>query len=79
MPDISNFIGAVASVQEVTRYGWSTKEMKEIASILTLLQYNNIDTKTVNTRISTLVSHRKIYYTFDAVTKERINNALHNG
>lgn len=71
--------GIRIGVQEVTRYGWGTKEMEEIASILALLQYNNIDTNTINTRISTLVSHRKIYYTFDAVTKERINNALHNG
>lgn len=70
--------GIRIGVQEVTRYGWNAKEMKEIASILTLLQHNDIDTYTINTRISSLVSHREIHYTFATMTKERINNALHN-
>ena len=71
--------GIRIGVQEVTRYGWGAEEMKEIASILTLLQHNDINTNTINTRISSLVSHRQIHYTFDAITKERIDNALHNG
>ena len=71
--------GIRIGVQEVTRYGWGVEEMNEIASILALLQYNKIDTNTVNARISTLVSHRQIHYTFDAMTQERINNVLHNG
>lgn len=70
--------GIRIGVQEITRYGWGTKEMEEIASILTLLQHNDIDTDTVNTRISALVSHREVHYTFDTMTKERINYALHN-
>ena len=70
--------GIRIGVQAVTRYGWNLEDMKEIASILSALQADNIDAQILTQKISSLASHRDIRYTFDDKTMERINSALHN-
>lgn len=70
--------GIRIGVQEVTRYGWENKEMKEIAEILSTLRSPNIDKKSVEEKISALSSRRKICYTFNAEIIQEIDNILHN-
>lgn len=70
--------GIRIGVQEVTRYGWGTKEMKEIAEILSALQCPNIDKKSVEEKISALINHREICYTFDSSTIKKVDRILHN-
>lgn len=70
--------GVRIGVQAVTRYGWDADDMNEIATILSALYAGNTDERMLTQKISTLARRRKIHYTFDDKTMERINCALHN-
>lgn len=70
--------GIRIGVQAVTRYGWSEKELFEIADILTAIRIGKSNVEFLAKRVENLSKHKEIHYTFTDETLEQIHTILHD-
>ena len=69
--------GINVSTEEASRYGWQETEMKQIADILFKIK-NDEDLTCLLESIQLLAGNKRIQYTFDRTTIDRIYASLHN-
>ena len=69
--------GIRIGTQEVTRYGWGTREMKKISEILTLIANSSESDALIKNKIATLSRKKNIEYSFSQQKFEEVYSALH--
>ena len=70
--------GLRIGTQEITRYGWTEKEMNAIAEILRDIRDNEHFSLDISSKINTISASKRIYYTFDENYFDMLYTKLHN-
>ena len=70
--------GLRIGTQEITRYGWTEKEMNAIAEILRDIRDNEHFSLDISNKINTISASKRIYYTFDENYFDMLYTKLHN-
>ena len=69
--------GLRIGTQEISRYGWTEKEMSDISEILRDIRDNEYFSQDISNRINIISSNKKICYTFDGNYYDMLYTKLH--